>query len=152
MIQFIVMGILTLLGLDALFSFFEDDPELKNIVSKKAVNKDYLIDQDYKKLSTSALKRQISAVINQYIKEDINGFKIGKTGNPKKRNKSSDYKEYEQMYLLCMTKDQVLIEELESYYTDKYFDNPKNDNKKRGSANKSVAIVDGKHFLYMVIR
>lgn len=152
MIQFIVMGVLTYLGLDALFSFFKDDPELENLVSKEAINKDFLIDQDYKKLSISALKRQISTTINQHVKGDISGFKIGKTGNPKKRSKSDDYKEYNQMVLLCMTKDQSLIEELESYYTDKYIEHTKNDNKKRGSANKSVAIIDNKHFLYMIVR
>lgn len=55
------------------------------------------------------------------------------------------------MFLLCDSKDSDFISELENYYNTKYISHPKNDNKKIGSAGKSVSI-NGHYYLYIVVR
>ena len=127
---------------------FSNNAELEQI-NHKNIYKNFLIDQDSDKLSNSILKQKITRSINKYILKEYKGFKIGKTGNPKSR--TSNHKNYDKMFLFCASKNEELINTLESYYNEKYIDNKKNDNKKKGSASVAVP-VKGKYYLYIVVR
>jgi len=134
-------------GLGKLFeNAFYDNKELKNISS------DHIFDafkrKHFKKTDIGAMKTQITKSINEIIPQ-YKSFKIGKTGNPESRNRQ--HIEYDEMFLLCESKDSKFISDIESYYNEKYIDHKKNDNKKIGSAGESKSI-DGKHYLYIVVR
>ncbi|MCR4561130.1 MAG: hypothetical protein K5685_13715 [Bacteroidales bacterium] len=94
-----------------------------------------------------ALKRLITRNINSIIPV-CKSFKIGKTGCPD--NRFVNYKNYDKMILLCQSSDCSVIEVLEAYYNQKYFQHPKNDNKWLGSAG-IMTNSENLYFLYMVI-
>ncbi|MFN9115975.1 MAG: hypothetical protein ACK5XN_38505, partial [Bacteroidota bacterium] len=81
--------------------------------------------------------------------ETCKAFKIGRTLAPDKR--SGKYEKYKTMHVLCEAK-QSMIEKLEAHYIQKYIEDPKNDNKKLGSAGPSGTSIDGKYYLYLVLR
>lgn len=92
------------------------------------------------------LKRVITRNINKVV-DNCKHFKIGKTGAPKER--FAKYNGYKKMLLLCECSNAYVVDLLESYYNEKYFDYPNNDNKKMGSA---CAMTDrGRYYLYMVV-
>lgn len=95
-----------------------------------------------------ALKRLITRSINKIVKQ-CKSFKIGKTGCPD--NRFANYKDYDRMILLCQSSDCGIIEVLESYYNQKYFAHPKNDNQRIGSAG-IMSNSDSLYFLYIVVR
>lgn len=135
-------------GLGALFvKLFSGDAEFSEI-EHDDIFRDFLIDQDELKLSESELKRRLTRAINLVV-SDCEGFKIGKTGNPKSR--TAAHRTYSRMFLLCCSADVKLIESLESHYNHKYILDKKNDNKKVGSAGTAKA-VNGKYYLYIVTR
>lgn len=105
---------------------------------------DLMVEDHYDSLAP--LKRLISRNINKVV-DDCKHFKIGKSGAPKDR--FAKYQGYKKMLLLCRSADAYVVDVLEAYYNEKYFDYPNNDNKKMGSA---CAMTDrGSYFLYMVI-
>lgn len=138
----IVIGIALLAGFK---SYLKKNPELEKIQDDN-IYESYL--QEYQKdIHIPILKGQITKSINIIIKHYGN-FKVGKTGDPISRNKA--HKHYDEMFLLCASKHDKVIEELESYYNEKYIQHTKNDNKKVGSAGKCQA-VNGKYYLYIVV-
>lgn len=142
--------LLIALGIGAgklLLDLFLEDEELENI-DYDHVHKDFLVNQDHEKLELSVLKGKITRAINS-IKKEPKAFKIGKTGDPGTRQQA--HTKFDQMYLLCSSSDEELIDELESYYTAKYIDDPKNVNEKVGSAGDAKA-VDGQYYLYLVVQ
>jgi hypothetical protein len=129
-----------------LSKIFAKNPELKKITNSKTY-KDYLR-KHFKKTHIGALKSQITISINTII-DNHSRFKIGKTGNPDIRN--IQHTDYKKMFLLCESKDESFISELETYYNSKYIEHGKNDNKRKGSAGKSIA-ANGKFFLYVIVK
>lgn len=96
----------------------------------------------------ASIKRVLTRRIKPLI-ESCKAFKIGRTLAPDKR--SGKYEKYKTMHVLCEAK-QSIIEELEAHYIHKYFEDPKNDNKKHGSAGPAGTSIDGKYYLYLVLR
>lgn len=107
---------------------------------------DYLVEDDGEEIP--ALKRRITRNINTIIPH-CKSFKIGKTGCPD--NRFVNYKDYSKMVLLCHSADCGVIEVLEAYYNQKYFNHPKNDNQRLGSAG-IMSNSDNLYYLYIVIR
>ena len=105
---------------------FSNNPEFDEI-DHSDIYKDFLVNQDDDDFTEKVLKQKLTHAINRVIREN-KGFKIGKTGNPKERN--SNHKKYDKMFLLCSSTDEVLINKLEAYYNSKYINDKKNDNKK----------------------
>ncbi|RNC84412.1 MAG: hypothetical protein ED557_05350 [Balneola sp.] len=112
------------------------------------INHDFLINQDQEEFGFSVLKGKITRAINS-IKKESKKFKIGKTGHPGKRMGS--HSGFDEMFLLCSSSDEELINELESYYTAKYIDDPKNENEKVGSAGDAKT-KDGQYYLYVIVQ
>jgi hypothetical protein len=146
MIPLLLIGVAVGLG-SLLIESFNKNSEFEKI-EHKDIYKDFLINQDNDKLTETVLKQKITRSINRLIVEP-KGFKIGKSGNPKAR--TSNYKKYEKMFLLCASSDKELINTLESHYNTKYIKDKKNDNQKEGSAGVAVA-VNEKYYLYLVTR
>ncbi len=130
-----------------LLDLLSEDIELEDL-DHEQVSQDFLINQDEENLGLSVLKGKITKAINS-IKKDSTAFKIGKTGDSGQRQ--DVHANFDQMYLLCSTSDEELVDELESYYTAKYIDDPKNLNEKVGSAGDAKAL-DGQYFLYVVVQ
>ncbi len=130
-----------------LLDLISEHEELEDL-DHDQVHQDFLVNQDEEKLGLSVLKGKITKAINSITKES-KAFKIGKTGKPGKRQEA--HAKFDQMYLLCSTSDEELIDELESYYTAKYIDDPKNLNEKVGSAGDAKSL-DGQYFLYIVVQ
>ncbi|OFX37786.1 MAG: hypothetical protein A2X08_02965 [Bacteroidetes bacterium GWA2_32_17] len=125
---------------------FSADNELKKI-STEHIYCVYL-NKHYEKTNEPTLKANITKSINKITKQ-YKGFKIGKTGNPPVIN--MNHKEYSEMFLLCESKNPEFIYTLESIYNKKFIEHKKNDNKKEGSAGICKS-VDGKFYLYIVVR
>ncbi len=125
----------------------ENDPEIKGIDTEK-IFIDFNL-RHFKKSNISVLKGRITRNINKIITSDCRAFKIGKTGNPNKRY-DNHCVNYHSMFLLCESRYPDVIEHLEEYFIDKYFEHPKNENKKGGSAGITKS-VDGKHYLYIAV-
>lgn len=96
----------------------------------------------------SVVKRTLTRRINRMIR-DCRGFKIGRTSAPEKR--SGKYEKYKTMQVLCAAR-QDIIQELEDYYIHRFLEDPRNDNKNRGSAGPAGTTIDGRHYLYVVMR
>lgn len=141
---------LILLGGVALGSILKSisgDPELSEI-DDNDIYQDFMEDDEEEDLSETVIKQRITRSINKLVK-DCEGFKIGKTGNPKTRNRQ--HHTYQTMFVLCKSKDGDFIEDLEAHYNDKYINHEKNDNHRAGSAGKAVPA--GKYYyLYVVLR
>ncbi|PKP42464.1 MAG: hypothetical protein CVT95_12480 [Bacteroidetes bacterium HGW-Bacteroidetes-12] len=135
------------IGIGVLFEkLFQKEEELSEIKPEN-IFEDFKV-KYFKKSHVGATKTQITKSIEKIIPE-YKSFKIGKTGNPTTRN--AGHKTYTSMFLLCDSKDSDFISELENYYNSKYISHSKNDNKKVGSAGKSVSI-NGHYYLYIVVR
>lgn len=124
------------------------DPELKN-VRPENIFEDFLF-QHFKKSKLSASKGKITRVINKAIIPEFSAFKIGKTGNPNRRAKEHSVN-FDKVFLLCKSKYPEHIVELESYYNEKYFDHPNNENKVKGSSGANSS-VDGFYYLYVAVK
>jgi hypothetical protein len=134
-------------GLGKIFeNSFSSNDEL-NSISKNSIYDDYKR-KHFKKTHNGALKGQITKSINEIIPL-YKSFKIGKTGNPPNRHRQ--HVVYKEMFLLCESRDANFISDIETYFNEKYLNHEKNDNIKGGSACKSKS-VDGKHYLYIVVR
>lgn len=96
----------------------------------------------------AAVKRTLTRRINLQI-DLCRGFKIGRTSAPE--NRSGKYEKYSSMLVLCEARKDI-IEALEDYYITRYLDDPRNDNKNRGSAGPAGSTIDGRHYLYLVLR
>lgn len=139
-----------LLGLGYLLrEIFKSDPELTEIEADD-IFKNFLIFQDEEQLSERILKQRITRSINTIIKE-AKGFKIGKSGNPKNRKSSYDYRKYHSIYVLYADSDEDNVAYLEALYNNKYINHRKNDNKREGSAGVTSAS-NGQHYLYIAVR
>lgn len=136
-------------GAAMLYKAFKDDPELDEIDDKN-IYENFLIKQDEEGLTETTIKRKTTRAINTIVSQ-YKGYKIGKSGNPKGRKKGIDYRKYTAMYVLCMSKDKVLIDRLEGYYNTKYIKDKKNNNKKEGSAGVTTDS-NGRHYLYIAVR
>ena len=130
--------------LEWIFSGDDDSPELAG----RKILLNYLVDADASASEDSVIKTQVTKTVNKLI-SSCNGFKIGKSGNPKTRAYS--YQQYNNMYVLCSSNSVEFIEDLEAYYNDKFIDHSKNDNQRTGSAGESVA-ANGSYYLYIVVR
>ncbi len=95
------------------------------------------------KIVKQKITRNANIIINS-----CNYFKIGKSGNLKGR--AGNYKGYDAMIILCRSKHKNLIEELEAYYNHMYITNPKNENKKEGSAGV-MSDKEGTYYLYISV-
>ena len=136
----IVAGILGLGGLWAIFKP-KNSPEVDRSNLLPYNNKHKFDD----------LKSHSVGIIKKIIKrESVEGFKIGKTGQPDERTGANDYENYEKMYLLCQSKSRDTISRLESVLNDIFFDDLKNQNQKKGSAGTMVSR-DGFYYVYVII-
>lgn len=105
-----------------------------------------IICNSHERLTTT--KRCTTMCINKII-ADCKAFKIGKTGDPQSR--AANYGDFDKMYLLVQSKNSLLIDRLEGYYTQKYYGHKKNMNINRGSA----AVMASSHrtyYLYIVVK
>lgn len=134
MIPLIIAGITALLFV----ALFQDDPELSEIqtddISDKLV-KEIHADEPHLNLVKARATRIINSIVKQY-----DHFKIGKSGKPEKRIKQYDYTF---MYLIFKSKNKTLINEMESFFNNKFIKHSKNDNKNRGSASVQNLKADG---------
>ncbi|MEG1555345.1 MAG: hypothetical protein RR356_01295 [Bacteroidales bacterium] len=120
----------------------------KDSFSNDAIIKNYLV-EDYsnKKSLKKTITRRINKIINDY---KCLSFKIGKTASTNERQKAH-FDKYDKLILLYKSEDCVMIEELESYYNEKYIKHKKNENVERGSAGK-MSDIDHYYYLYIVLK
>jgi len=148
MIPFIPIAAVALLG-KLIYEAVKEQPDYSEI-DHENVYVDYMINQDKEKLTSTILKQKTTRAVNK-IQKEYKGFKIGKSGNPKERQGSTDYTKYKGMYVLCASSDSDVISDLEGYYNEKYIKHKKNDNKKEGSAGVTTDS-NGVHYLYVSVR
>lgn len=92
-------------------------------------------------------KKHATRSINKIVAQ-CKDFKIGKSGVPQTRKYA--HSGFDKLYVIIESLDGDFIDELESHYNEKFFDNPKNVNKKKGSAGVMTDEGYG-YFLYVVV-
>lgn len=116
-------------------------------ISKDSISDEHLI--RYRVIDNEVvIKRNVTSKLNLII-DEYNYFKIGKSGIVGRRGNA--YQDFDKMYLLCSSSQSDYIENLETYYNNKYFDHSKNKNIYKGSAGRMSA-ADGLYYLYVVVK
>lgn len=125
---------------------FSASSELKELEKGKVKTQFLQVDARYKSQGELA-----SLIFNDIkkINRRYGQFKIGKTGNPDRRQ--AEYTRYHTMFLLCSSKDAEMINLFEDQFIQAFISHPKNQNRNAGSGGKSTRS-SGRFYLYIVVK